>query len=217
VSWVLAIDFGTANTIAAHAGDGAAPQPLTVDSLPSLPSAVAADPDGRLVVGRAARSQAYLHPERTERAPRRALVAGGDVILGDRAVKPAELAAAVLRTMYAAAVRSHGGVGPGAVILTHPARWGRPLTDRLNEAAELAGISRPALIAEPEAAAWCYAPPADGQVVAVVDLSGATLDATVLKASRAATASLAAMTSTTGSRRGCCSGPASATRRPGRN
>lgn len=184
MSWVLAIDFGTANTTAAHAGDGAAPQPLTVDGLPSLLSGVAADSDGRLVVGQAARSQAYLHPERAERAPKRALVAGGDVILGDQAVKPAELAAAVLRTVYDAAVRSHGGARPAAVALTHPARWGRPLTERLSEAAELAGISRPALISEPEAAAWCYAAPADGQVVAVVDLSGATLDATVLRATR---------------------------------
>ena len=66
MSWVLAIDFGTANTTAAHAGDGAAPQPLTLEGLPSLPSVVAADPDGRLVVGRAARSQAYLDPERAE-------------------------------------------------------------------------------------------------------------------------------------------------------
>jgi hypothetical protein len=184
VSWVLAIDFGTAHTTAAHAGDGAAPRLVSVDGLPSLPSVVAADPDGRLVVGRAARSQAYLHPERAERVPKRALVAGGDVVLGDRAVKPAELAAAVLRTVYDAAVRSHGGAEPVAVVLTHPARWGGPLRDRLSEAAELAGIARPALISEPEAAAWCYAPPADGQVVAVVDLSGATLDATVLRATR---------------------------------
>ena len=65
MSWVLAIDFGTANTTAAHAGDGAT-QPLTLEGLPSLPSVVAADPDGRLVVGRAARSQAYLDPERAE-------------------------------------------------------------------------------------------------------------------------------------------------------
>ena len=108
MSWVLAIDFGTANTTAAHADDGAAPRLVTVDGRPSLPSVVAADPDGRLVVGRAARSQAYLHPERAERAPKRALVAGGDVVLGDRAVKPAELAGAVLRTMYDEAVRSRG-------------------------------------------------------------------------------------------------------------
>jgi molecular chaperone DnaK (HSP70) len=38
VSWVLAIDFGTANTTAAHAGDGAAPRLVTVGGRPSLPS-----------------------------------------------------------------------------------------------------------------------------------------------------------------------------------
>jgi WD40 repeat protein len=182
VSWVLAIDFGTWNTTAAYMAEGTAPLTLTVDGLPSVPSVVVADPDGHLVVGKTARNQAYLYPQRAERAPKRALAAGGDVVLGDSAFKPAELAGAVLRKMYDEAIRWHGGAVPATVILTHPARWGRPLKDLLREAGELAGISGPVLISEPEAAAWCYAPPVDGQVVAVFDLSGSTLDTAVLKA-----------------------------------
>jgi len=182
VSWVLAIDFGTSNTTAAHAADGAAPVVLTVDGLPSIPSLVAADPDGHLVVGRAARNQAYLHRERAERAPKRALAAGGEVILGQRAYKAAEVAAAVLRKAHDEALRSHGGAAPDAVILTHPARWGRHVVDQLREAAGLAGIDGPALISEPEAAAWGYGPPVAGQVVAVFDLGGSGLDVAVLRA-----------------------------------
>jgi actin-like ATPase involved in cell morphogenesis len=72
----------------------------------------------------------------------------------------------------------------GAVVITHPVRWAQPLLDRLREAADLAGIHRrlQVLVSEPEAAAWFYAPPVAGQVVAVFDLGGGTLDTAVLKA-----------------------------------
>jgi molecular chaperone DnaK (HSP70) len=184
VSWVLAIDFGTSNTTAAHTVDGV-PLVLEVDGGRYLPSAVVADPDAGLVTGKEARRQVSLYPERAERTPKRKLATGDPVVLGQRAYPAAEVAGAVLARMYGEAVRFHGSTAPDVVILTHPARWGEPVTRRLREAAMLAGITAVAplkLLPEPEAAAWFYAPPADGQVVAVFDLGGGTLDTAVLKA-----------------------------------
>jgi tetratricopeptide (TPR) repeat protein len=184
VSWVLAVDFGTSNTTAAHTVDGV-PQVLEVDGGRYLPSAVVADTGGSLVTGKEARHQVSLYPERAERTPKRKLATGDPVVLGQRAYPAAEVAGAVLARMYGEAVRFHGGTSPDVVILTHPARWGEPVTRRLREAAMLAGITGAVplrLLPEPEAAAWFYAPPGDGQVVAVFDLGGGTLDTAVLRA-----------------------------------
>ena len=186
MSWILAIDFGTSNTTAAFADGGGTPQVLEPEGSRYLPSVVVVDAGGNLLTGKVARQQASLYPERTERVPKRALVSGDTVVLGDRPFKAAELAGAVLRKVYDEALRFHGGTPPDLVLLTHPARWGDPLTARLREAALEAGITGAAplrLLSEPEAAAWFYAPPADGQVVAVFDLGGGTLDTAVLRAS----------------------------------
>jgi actin-like ATPase involved in cell morphogenesis len=182
MGWVLAIDFGTSYTTAAFADDGGSPVMLEVENSRYLPSAVVADTEGHLLTGNAAARQVGLFPERAERVPKRALVTGARVLLGGREFAPAELAGAVLSRVYAEAVRFHGDSAPRQVILTHPARWGRQPLDRLGEAAGLAGIADPVFVSEPEAAAWFYAPPVDGQVVAVFDLGGGTLDTAVLKA-----------------------------------
>ena len=186
MSWILAIDFGTSNTTAAFADGGGTPQVLEPEGSRYLPSVVVVDAGGNLLTGKVARQQASLYPERTERVPKRALVSGDTVVLGGRPFKAAELAGAVLRKVYDEALRFHGGTPPDLVLLTHPARWGDPMTARLREAALEAGITGAAplrLLSEPEAAAWFYAPPADGQVVAVFDLGGGTLDTAVLRAS----------------------------------
>jgi molecular chaperone DnaK (HSP70) len=182
VSWVLAVDFGTSNTTAAFADDGGAPQLLQVENSQYLPSVVVADGEGNLLTGKVADRQAVMYPERAERVPKRALVAGGQVVLEGRPFPAEALAGAVLSKVYAEAVRFHGGTAPGTVVLTHPARWGEPLRERLRAAAGLAGMRDPVLLAEPEAAAWYYAPPVAGQLVAVFDLGGGTLDTAVLKA-----------------------------------
>jgi WD40 repeat protein len=186
VSWALAIDFGTTNTAAAFAVDGGTPTVLEVEGTRSLPSVVVADGAGNLLTGKAAARQALAYPERAERVPKRALVTGGTVVLGGRPFQAAELAAAVLRKVFDEAVRYHGGVPPETVILTHPVRWGEQPLDRLRAAAAQAGITDVAkviVLSEPEGAAWFYAPPRPGEVVAVFDLGGGTLDTAVLRAS----------------------------------
>jgi tetratricopeptide (TPR) repeat protein len=82
-------------------------------------------------------------------------------------------------------VGRQGGKPPTAVVLTHPARWGRAQLERLGDAAARAGIGNPVFMAEPVAAAWWYARPTAGQLLAVFDLGGGTLDTAVLRASQA--------------------------------
>jgi molecular chaperone DnaK (HSP70) len=181
--WSLAIDFGTTSTAAAMTDGRAAPQVLEIEGSRYFPSVVYRDEAGQLLTGRTAVRQAAVFPDRAERVPKRALVAGSEVILGGHPVPVTELVAAVLGRVYAEAVRYHGGRPPAVVVLTHPARWSETRRGRLRDAAIKAGVTDPVFVSEPVAAASWYARPAAGAVVAVFDLGGGTLDTAVLRAS----------------------------------
>jgi molecular chaperone DnaK (HSP70) len=94
--WSLGIDFGTSFTTGAMAvGDGP-PVLVEVDHSWYMPSVVLVDRDGQLLAGKKAKQQAVVFPERAVRVPKRALVAGPSVILGDAAVPVTRLVGAVL-------------------------------------------------------------------------------------------------------------------------
>jgi actin-like ATPase involved in cell morphogenesis len=187
--WWLAVDFGTTNTAAAMTNRGTsgtvgasgAPTVLEIEGSKYLPSVVYKDDRGELFTGKTAARQAMLFPERAERVPKRALVAGETVVLGGAVVPAVDLVAAVLGRVYTEAVRYQGGSAPSRIVLTHPARWGDPQLARLRDAAVKAGIADPDFVPEPVAAAWYYARPSAGAVVAVFDIGGGTLDTAVLR------------------------------------
>src|ERR1044071_9041601 len=95
----LGVDFGTSNTVAvARWPDGRA-RPILVDGSPLLPSAVYAEPDGQLIVGRDAVHSARIDPGRFEPNPKRR-IDDGEVLLGDREVPVPELITAVLTRVH---------------------------------------------------------------------------------------------------------------------
>lgn len=184
----LSIDFGTSTTAAMLVRPDGRPAPLLFDGSPLLPSAVFADADGDLLVGRDAWHSARVSPQRLEPNPKRR-VDDGTVLLGDREVPVAELIAAVLRRVAAEANRV-SGAPVGGVTLTYPIGWGKPRREVLCRAADAAGLPPPRLVAEPVAAADHFVRRAGGAVplggcVAVYDFGAGTFDATVVR--RAAT------------------------------
>lgn len=187
MSWVLAIDFGTAVTAAAtmQLGGPATTRPIPVEVAGSwrVPSGVLRLDTGQLVVGTMAERQAALRIEAYEPTPKRRMGEGVMDLGGP--VPVTEAIAAVLRVMAAEASRSQGGSRPAAVCLTHPAAWAGPRLNALREAARLAGLTDVTLLPEPVAAACWYAAtsgrvPAGGRV-AVYDLGGGTFDAAVVE------------------------------------
>ncbi|MFF3320733.1 Hsp70 family protein [Streptomyces sp. NPDC002889] len=157
---------------------------LEIENSRYLPSLVCLDADGTPLTGRAALQRAVNRPDLTERAPKRALVRQDGVILGERRVSTAELAAAVLRRTLTEAQAVHGGSAPSRTVLTHPARWGAAERTRLGEAAALAGIDGPEYLPEPVAAALHHAEAGEvpeGDCLAVYDLGGGTFDTAVLR------------------------------------
>src|SRR3954464_7311736 len=179
----LGVDFGTSNTVAvARWPDGRA-RPLLVDGSPLMPSAVYAEPDGTLVVGRDAVHSARLDPARFEPNPKRR-IDDGLVLLGDRALPPVELIAAGLARVVEEWHPAAGPVSP-EVTLTCPATWGATRRTLLAEAATRAGLAGARLVAEPVAAATYFADVLGrdvpiGSVVVVHDFGAGTFDASVV-------------------------------------
>jgi actin-like ATPase involved in cell morphogenesis len=181
---VLGIDFGTSNTVAMLRMPDGRVRPLLFDGSPMLPSAVYLAPDGRMLVGRDAERNARVDPTRFEPNPKRR-IDDGTIFLGEQELPVPRVMAYVLEQVLTEARRQIGG-NPAEVRMTHPARWGERRRSILVEAARLAGLSRPQLIAEPVGAASYFtavlgtAVPV-GRSLAIYDLGGGTFDATVVR------------------------------------
>jgi molecular chaperone DnaK len=181
---VLAIDFGTSNTVAVlRAADGRL-RPLLFGGAPLLPSALYLGADGRMLVGQDATHSARLDPGRFEPNPKRR-VDDGQVLLGGVEVPVPRLFSHVLAEVADETRRQLGGP-PDEVRLTHPARWGERRRGLLVEAARLAGLGGPRLIPEPVAAASYFTAVLHAVVpvwrsLAIYDLGGGTFDAAVVR------------------------------------
>src|SRR5262245_19779908 len=91
----LGIDFGTSHTTAVLRWPDGHVRPLLFDGSPLLPSAVYAEGDGSLLVGRDAVHAARLDPARFEPSPKRR-IHRDTVTLGDAEVPVTAIIAAVL-------------------------------------------------------------------------------------------------------------------------
>ena len=184
---ILSVDLGTSNTVAVLSAHGRPPRVVEVDGSATMPSAVFADSDGTLMVGRDAERRARLDPTRFEPNPKRR-VDEQTLLLGDDIVPVTEALAAVLRRVFEETSRQLGGDQPDEVRLTHPAQWGPVRRNVLLSAARLAGAnSGLSLVPEPVAAAAHFASfpgkgLAQGQALAVYDLGAGTFDVAVVGA-----------------------------------
>lgn len=183
--WVLAVDFGTTNTVAAVA-DQHGVKVLSLNGSTVMPSAVFLDETGWLVGGNAVRS-AQWRLDRYEPCPKRA-IPDGQLFLGGEDVPVTEAITAVFRPLLAEALRQHGGRPPDLFVVTHPATWTGSRIDTLLAAAGAAAKGKPAWprphpMSEPEAAAQgvlhIEGIPAHTRLV-VLDLGGGTTDVTVV-------------------------------------
>lgn len=182
----VAVDFGTSSTCVVLSVDGHEPQVVVVDGQPLVPSAVFAGADGTLFVGQEAERQAAVDPSRYEPHPKRR-IDEGELLLGDTVLPVPDAVRAVLSRAVGEATRLAGGSTVDVLVLTHPADWGAVRTRVLRQAAS--GLAREVvLVPEPVAAAVFHAaayPEAggrfDGAALAVLDLGGGTVDASVVR------------------------------------
>jgi len=175
---IIGIDLGTTNSEVAIIRDGR-PVVLEEDGDPILPSVVGLDPQGHLLVGKAARNQYVLAPERTVRSIKRKMGQEITVTLGDQKYSPQEISAIILRTLKQRAEKALGAPVSKAVI-TVPAFFNDGQRQATREAGELAGLEVVRIINEPTAAILTYDPhPSDMERLLVYDLGGGTFDVSV--------------------------------------
>src|SRR3989440_12859069 len=95
---ILGIDLGTTNSEVAIIHDGQ-PEVFAEEDDPILPSFVGLAPDGKLLVGKAARNQWVLAPERTIKSIKRKMGQDVKVKLGDQEYRPQEISAMILKAL----------------------------------------------------------------------------------------------------------------------
>jgi molecular chaperone DnaK len=179
---IVGIDLGTTNSEVAIVGTDGQPHVFEEDGDPILPSFVGLSEDGRLLVGKAARNQWVLAPERTIKSIKRKMGQDVKVKLGDQEYRPQEISAMILRALKERAERSLGR-SVGRAVITVPAYFNDAQRQATKEAGELAGLEVVRILNEPTAASLTY-DPSHTQLrrMLVYDLGGGTFDVSIVQA-----------------------------------
>jgi molecular chaperone DnaK len=202
---IVGIDLGTTNSLVAYMeGD----RPVVIpgeDGLNLVPSVVALNEDGQIVVGSAARKYLIETPERAVYSVKRLMgrgvedvqdelklfpfrladdLAAGEVLrikLGDKTFTPPEISAFILRQLKRNAERYFVAPVTKAVI-TVPAYFNDAQRQATKDAGRIAGLEVLRLVNEPTAASLAYGlDKKNAETVAVYDLGGGTFDISILK------------------------------------
>jgi Fe-S protein assembly chaperone HscA len=202
---IVGIDLGTTNSLVAYME---ADRPVVIpgeDGLNLVPSVVALDEDGQIVVGSAARKYLIETPERAVYSVKRLMGRGvedvqdelklfpfrladdlvaGEVLrikLSDKTFTPPEISAFILRQLKRNAERYFAAPVTKAVI-TVPAYFNDAQRQATKDAGRIAGLEVLRLVNEPTAASLAYGlDKKNAETVAVYDLGGGTFDISILK------------------------------------
>src|SRR6516165_4366281 len=178
---IVGIDLGTTNSEVALVRDGQ-PFVFAENNDPILPSFVGLSEEGRLLVGKAARNQWVLAPERTIKSIKRKMGQDVKVQLGEQEYRPQEISAMILRSLRDRAARQLGDPVNKAVI-TVPAYFNDAQRQATREAGELAGLEVVRILNEPTAASLTYDPnQRELKRLLVYDLGGGTFDVSIVQA-----------------------------------
>ena len=179
---MIGIDLGTTNSLVAIL-EGEKPVLLpNVLGERSTPSVVGLTPQGQLLVGRSARNQLAVAPDRTIAEMKRQMGSTEGIVLGDRSYTATELSSFVLMALKEDAERYLGQPVTEAVI-TVPAYFTDAQRHATREAGVLAGLKVERILNEPTAAALAYGLTHLDQEahVLVYDLGGGTFDVSILE------------------------------------
>jgi molecular chaperone DnaK len=179
---IVGIDLGTTNSEVAVVEDGTPRVLPGEDGDPVLPSFVGLADDGRLLVGKAARNQYPLAPDRTVKSIKRKMGQDVKVRLGEQEYRPQEISAMILRALKDRAQKALSQE-VRKVVVTVPAYFNDAQRQATIEAGQMAGLDVVRILNEPTAAALVYDPEqTEGLNVLVYDLGGGTFDVSIVRA-----------------------------------
>lgn len=183
MGYSLGIDIGTTYASAAVNREGLSEVLSLGTDRPTVPTVVLLRSDGTVLVGEAAERRALTEPTRVAREFKRRMGDPTPFIVGGTPYGVEALTAHVIKWVLALATEREGAP-PDRVVLTHPAAWGTYKLDLLGQAAHLADCPPFDFLSEPQAAALRYAQEGrvdPGDVVAVYDFGGGTLDVALVR------------------------------------
>ncbi|HAA84847.1 MAG TPA: molecular chaperone DnaK [Kosmotogaceae bacterium] len=177
----IGIDFGTSTSEIGTfvAGDVRILEDISAGSK-TIPSAVAVNDDGNVIVGHEALKYEGLEGRFVSQV-KRLMGTDTEVELGNRGYRPEEIAALIMGKLKSSAEKSFGASITEAVISV-PANFPEPARRATMDAAEIAGLKVLRLINEPTAAAVAFGSVKSRakETALVFDWGGGTLDLTVL-------------------------------------
>ena len=180
--FAVGIDLGTSTSeICIYRNGDSQPIADPITKVPIVPSIVAINPKGELLVGEIARSRVDL-PGQGIREVKRKMGSGEMIRLKEIDYRPEEISALILRKLKENAEESLG-VSIDEVVLSVPANFPDAARQATLNAGELAGLKILRLINEPTAAALAFGIEnidAEEQLI-LFDFGGGTLDITVLE------------------------------------
>jgi molecular chaperone DnaK len=182
VSYQLGIDLGTTYSAAAVAELDNVQIFQLGTSMASVPSVVLLRKDGTVLTGEAAQRRSLFESGRTAREFKRRLGDPTPYLLGGTPYGVDALTGHLMASVVDRVVAERGH-SPSVVVLAHPAVYGPYKLGFLAEAARLAGLGAVEFVPEPVAAAVYYAHTervATGEMIAVYDFGGGTLDLAVV-------------------------------------
>jgi molecular chaperone HscC len=179
---IIGIDLGTTNSAAAYlADDGPRLIPNALGGA-LTPSVVGLDPDGKLLVGPAARELQVTHPERCAGLFKRHVGSDWTADVAGREFSPEELSSLVLASLRADA-EAHFGQPVTRAVVTVPAYFNDRQRQATLAAGKIAGLHVERLLNEPTAAALAYGfhEAKEDKVLLIFDLGGGTFDVSVVE------------------------------------
>ena len=204
---IIGIDLGTTNSCAAFVRNNKPAVLHSREGHNTVPSIIALNTRGKLVVGHPAKGQMVTNPQQTVFGAKRLVgraydsplvqhikgrftyeIAPGEngeaaVKLGDRVYSLQQLSALILREVREVA-QNQLGVPISRAVITVPAYYNDNQRQAVREAGRLAGLYVERILNEPTAAALAYGYGRKlSQRVLVYDLGGGTFDASVLELS----------------------------------
>lgn len=181
MSRIMGIDLGTTfSLMAIMEGD----KPLIIPNNLGerlTPSAVAFTEDNEIIVGKKARRQAFINPERTVYSIKRHMGTNFRVQINGREYTPQEISAMIIQKLKQD-LENYLGEEVDQAVITVPAYFTDAQRQATRDAGEIAGLNVRRIIDEPTAAAIAYGFDKDeDQILLVYDLGGGTFDVSILE------------------------------------
>jgi len=179
---IIGIDLGTTFSAMAYmAGPEAQLIPNALGDV-LTPSVVGVEPDGKFVIGRAAKELQVIQPDRCVSVFKRYMGTDWKIELGGHTLTPEKLSSLVLRSLKEDA-EAHLGEPVDSAVITVPAYFNEHQRKATIRAGEIAGLKVQRILNEPTAAAIAYGWHAadEERIIVVLDLGGGTFDVSVVE------------------------------------